>query len=152
MASSSVLPAQEKLCVHRAEHEVPWRDFCLRRYRREAFCHPLSLGRARAESRDVISQLRELNIDVWMCSGDAQSTAMAIGSQVGLAPERTLGGQLPQDKLMLIRRLQSEGKTVAMVGDGINDSPSLAQADVGIAVAQGTGHCRGGRRHHADDE
>jgi Cu+-exporting ATPase len=86
----------------------------------------------------VIAQLRELDIDVWMCSGDAQNTAAAIGLQVGLTPDRTLGGQLPQDKLMLVRRLQTEGKIVAMVGDGINDSPSLAQADVGIAVAQGT--------------
>jgi Cu+-exporting ATPase len=92
----------------------------------------------RTESREVIARLHMLQVDVWMCSGDTQSTASAIATQVGLSSDRVLGGQLPQDKLALIRRLQSEGKTVAMVGDGINDSPSLSQADVGIAVAQGT--------------
>ncbi len=130
--------AQEKLRVHRAEQEVYGETSVYVGIDGKLSAILFLSDAPRAESTDVISQLRELNIDVWMCSGDAQSTATAVGSQVGLAPERTLGGQLPQDKLMLIRRLQSEGKTVAMVGDGINDSPSLAQADVGIAVAQGT--------------
>ena len=130
--------AQEKLRVHRVEHEGNSETSVYVGVDGKLSAVLFLADAPRAESRDVITQLRELGIDVWMCSGDAQFTATAIGSVVGLPSDRTLGGQLPQDKLMLIRRLQSEGKTVAMVGDGINDSPSLAQADVGIAVAQGT--------------
>ena len=130
--------AQAQLRVHRAEHKVHGETSVYVGVDGKLSAVLFLADAPRAESRVVIAQLRELNIDVWMCSGDAQITAAAVGSQVGLTPDRTLGGQLPQDKLMLIRRLQMEGKIVAMVGDGINDSPSLAQADVGIAVAQGT--------------
>ena len=131
-------PAQEQLRVHRAEHKVHGETTVYVGVDGKLSATFFLADSPRAESQGVIAQLRELNIDVWMCSGDAQFTATAVGSRIGLTSDRSLGGQLPQDKLMLIRRLQSEGKTVAMVGDGINDSPSLAQADVGIAVAQGT--------------
>ena len=130
--------AQAQLRVHRAEHEMHGETSVYVGVEGKLSAVLFLTDAPRAESREVITRLRELNIDVWMCSGDAQSTAAAVGSQVGLMPDRTLGGQLPEDKLMLIRRLQTDGKIVAMVGDGINDSPSLAQADVGIAVAQGT--------------
>lgn len=130
--------AREQLRVHRAEHKVRGETPVYVGVDGKLSAVLFLADAPRAGSRDVIAQLRELNIDVWMCSGDAQITAEAIGSKVGLTSDRTLGGQLPQDKMMLIRRLQSDGKTVAMVGDRINDSPSLPQADVGIAVAQGT--------------
>lgn len=90
------------------------------------------------QARDLIAYLHHLKIDAWMCSGDAHATAQIVGQRAGLSSDHILGSQLPSDKATLIRRLQAEGHVVAMVGDGINDSPALAQADVGLAVAQGT--------------
>ena len=130
--------AQEKLGVHLVEHEAHSETSVYVGVDGKLSAVVFLADAPRAESEDVITQLRQLDIDVWMCSGDAQCTATTIGTLVGLTSERTHGGRLPQDKLMLVRRLQLEGKTVAMVGDGVNDSPSFAQADVGIAVAQGT--------------
>jgi heavy metal translocating P-type ATPase len=87
-------------------------------------------------SREAVETLGRMGIDVVMLTGDNEATANAIGKMAGVT--QVIAGVLPADTEREVRRLQGEGKKVAMVGDGINDAPALARADVGVAIGAGT--------------
>lgn len=116
---------------------------------------PLRIGamfaaadKLREESAKVIKELHKRSIDTWMISGDNETTAKAIASQVGIPADHVIAGVLPQEKADKVTLLQRTGKAlrggqsgraiVAMVGDGVNDAPSLVAADVGIAIGSGS--------------
>jgi heavy metal translocating P-type ATPase len=93
--------------------------------------------RIRSTSRQAIRELEALGIQVAMLTGDNRGTGEAVGRELGIS--RVFAEVLPQDKARYVKQLQAEGLFTAMVGDGVNDAPALAQADLGIAIGAGTG-------------
>jgi Cu+-exporting ATPase len=89
------------------------------------------------ESAEGVRRLRAAGLDVWMLTGDRAAVAEAIGGSVGIAPDRILAEVRPGEKAAKVRELQAAGAVVAMVGDGINDAPALAQSDLGVAIGTG---------------
>ena len=91
----------------------------------------------KASSREAIERLRSLGLRPILLTGDNRATAVAVASEVGIVEADVISDVLPADKVDVVKRLQAEGATVAMVGDGVNDAAALAQADLGIAMGTG---------------
>jgi Cu+-exporting ATPase len=89
-------------------------------------------------SPEAIKRLRALGLTPILLTGDNKAVAEAVAAEVGIAPEHVIAEVMPQDKVDAVKRLRSEGRSVAMVGDGVNDAAALAQADLGLAMGTGT--------------
>jgi P-type Cu2+ transporter len=122
-AEAAALAAQGKTAVYAAVDGAPAGLFA-------------AADQPRPNAKAAVARLRQMGLEVAMISGDTERAAAAVGREVGI--DRVFAEVLPQDKAAYVERLQHEAKRVAMVGDGINDAPALAQADIGIAIGAGT--------------
>ncbi|HJT64233.1 MAG TPA: HAD-IC family P-type ATPase, partial [Candidatus Limnocylindria bacterium] len=93
--------------------------------------------RLKPEAAEAVSRLRSAGLDAWLLTGDRDAVAQTVAAAVGVPPERVVAEVRPDQKAARVAALQGAGRRVAMVGDGINDAPALAQADLGIAIGTG---------------
>jgi P-type Cu+ transporter len=93
--------------------------------------------RLKPEASAGVAELARDGIEAWLLTGDTRATALAVAAAVGIPADRVIAEVLPEDKAAAVQRLRGDGRVVAMVGDGINDAPALAGADVGIAIGTG---------------
>ena len=89
-------------------------------------------------SAEAITRFRQLGLTPVLLTGDHEAVARAVAAEVGIGPEAVIADVLPADKVDVVKRLQTQGKVVAMVGDGVNDAAALAQADLGLAMGTGS--------------
>jgi P-type Cu+ transporter len=92
----------------------------------------------RLDAGRAVAELRSAGIDVWLVSGDDPAVVATVAESAGIAADHVRGGMLPADKVRVVTEIQARGRVVAMVGDGINDAPALAQADLGVAIGSGS--------------
>ena len=126
-------PAGLAACAPRRRQAIPWCSLA-----GAAACAARSRSRTRSSqsAAEAVAELRRLGLRTVLLTGDSQATARAVGAQVGT--DEVIAGALPDDKVAVLGELQARGHRVAMVGDGINDAPALAAANLGIALGTGT--------------
>ncbi len=107
-------------------------------YKRQARAVLVVADTVKPTSAEAVARLRALGLRPLLLTGDNRAVAAAVAAEVGIAPDDVIAEVLPEDKIALVRRLQAEGRSVAMVGDGVNDAAALAQADLGLAMGTGT--------------
>ncbi|WP_256638721.1 heavy metal translocating P-type ATPase [Streptomyces murinus] len=132
------IPLPEKLAHTKARAEAAGRTAITVAWDGEARAVLEVADAIKETSPEAIRRLRGLGLTPILLTGDNRAVAEAVAAEVGIAPEHVFAEVLPQDKVDVVKRLQDEGRSVAMVGDGVNDAAALAQADLGLAMGTGT--------------
>jgi P-type Cu+ transporter len=130
------LPVPDELDAARRAAETQGRTAVLAGWDGEARALFVVADELKPTSRDAVERLRELGLRPLLLTGDNETTARAVAAEVGI--DEVIAEVMPAEKADVVRRLQAEGRVVAMVGDGVNDAPALAQADLGLAIGTGT--------------